>query len=429
MERGRSRRDSRRRDSRSRTRRSTPRRRKDTNTTRGSSVPNDHPKSQVPVDQTSSWTSTETEWDSKKIYTLEIPRCIPDTEWARKRRIANRDPLSLKAYEILWEGTNGYPFRKLANGKYMVFQGCRSAAEWAIVNSISKKLGQLTQQHRCSVDDILQRYAKMEGLPHPGKERAQDVANHLLKPLFKDLDRAANPEYHAQDDVGSQPSQRSLAEHTPRSHRAPTIPIRSRSPRRSRSISRNRRGSKRSRSAQRRPRSSPRSSQRESKQSRSRKRSRSRSPDKRDDADEPKWSQAIQKLSESIKSLGEDLHSRMDQLHEKSEGDPNKVLKKFERGSRKPYFKSTAAFNMQALKDIKKKMSNATYDKVRLFEQQINDIIKEADKHDPPFSTELKEKVEKMVVEWGVPADKIKKVTQPGTMVHALAIANVMATS
>lgn len=362
------------------------------------------PPLHVPEEEHRAWAPTHTHWDDNAVYGIPLPRTVPDNEHTRRFGIAHMDPLDIRASQILNKGTNGYPFRKLAAGKFMMFQGCRSSAEWKMTNKLSMALGKLTQEHKCTVDRILQVWALKHGIGNGHSTKCDDIIDHLMNPLLDDLHEALDPKGRSRRDS----------------------PHRGRSQKKSKSPHR-RANAKRSMSRRR-----------------SRTRSRSvRTPTRKQIVNTPSSSRAgiplpmlensprTDRIIDAIKSQNDKFETRMSSIEKKlteaAESDPRTLLKKYRRGGRTTTFasKNIKDFTSKGLTESIKGMNKKDKACIKQFEDDINSLVDRANNNDPPFSNTIIDHIVELLQEWGMPKQPAgRKAPSTSALITALAVAN-----
>ena len=102
-------------------------------------------------------TPSDTHYDTKEVYDLPLPKRVANTRWNDSNNLSGRDLKELLAHEMIRGGIQAYPFRLLANGRFVRLEACKSVAEQQFVSTLLNA----RRRHECPLDlkELLRRTA------------------------------------------------------------------------------------------------------------------------------------------------------------------------------------------------------------------------------------------------------------------------------
>ena len=102
----------------------------------GYSSPGKHAASSKTSSLPSSFVPSDACYDSTALHGLTLNKNIEATHWSRKRDLAARDVLEVRAHELFYHGTSEWSLRLLSHGRFISTVPTRSVAESVFVSQL-----------------------------------------------------------------------------------------------------------------------------------------------------------------------------------------------------------------------------------------------------------------------------------------------------
>ena len=109
--------------------------------------------------------------DTKEMYGLKLPKIIPHSQWSQNAGTAGCDPLQVRVTGYLYKGASNYTLRLIANGRFVILEGCRSTDEHWLVSSILRRVRDKDSAVKLGV--VLKQVAADRHMPNNSKEELQ----------------------------------------------------------------------------------------------------------------------------------------------------------------------------------------------------------------------------------------------------------------
>ena len=108
------------------------------------------------------------------------------TQWSAEKGSAGRDPLEEKVVDYLFKGKENWGMRLIANGRFVMFQLCRSLDEYNFTHAILKEIR--NRKHNVDLSSVVRNMAYDKGLDLKVKVQAKQAWAHVARDVLSRLE-------------------------------------------------------------------------------------------------------------------------------------------------------------------------------------------------------------------------------------------------
>ena len=88
----------------------------------------------------SSWNSSDTHWDTKTEYGLNLPKRVESTQFSRRQNLAGQEISQIKLIDVVQSGISNWGLRLVANGRFVSCEFFRNRLEATFATTLFREM-------------------------------------------------------------------------------------------------------------------------------------------------------------------------------------------------------------------------------------------------------------------------------------------------